>query len=255
MPRKRKSKCLFVDNEAAEEDDEGNIVRNSDDEEEDEDRYESDFVDDEEEVIVRREKVKLDADEYEIDEDDWLLLQDNARANRVSRITRAESSDSDDSDFIDDDGASVVVPFEKVAVDPPEELFYDEEDVLNTLIELSKESESYEEMKQPEIAEPSPPASPLPISMYVSLEENVKRIGGPSWADFKFNQSPQNTRNVKKKTTPPSKAQPNTTKKRTPPSKAPPKLEPGIIRNSDGVFLVTNSGKRIRMTEEGSVKL
>lgn len=246
MPRKRKSKCLFVDNEAAEEDDEGNIVHNSGDEEEDEDHYESDFVDDSEDVIVRREKVKLDADEYEIDEDDWLLLQDNARANRVSRITRAESSSDSDS-FIDDDGASVVVPFENVAVDPPEELFYDEEDVLNTLIELSKESESPEEAKQPVVSEPSPPASPLPISMYVSLEENTKRISGPSWADFKFNQPPQNAR---KKSTPTSN-----TKKRTPPSKAPPKLEPGIIRTSDGMFLVTGSGKRIRMTEEGSVKL
>ena len=243
MPRKRKSRCSFIDCEAAEEDDEGNVVHHHSDDEEDSDAYESDFVDDSEPVVVRREKVRLAEDEYEIDEDDWLLLRDNARANRQYRITRAESSDSDS--FIDDDGS-----FEHVAVDPPDELFDDE--VLNTLVELAKEQAGtvLEERKaaEPAAAAPAEAPAPAPIvpprpilrSMFMELEDDVmRRRSGPTWADFHFKQA-----DPKKKPR----------SKKAPPAKCVPKLEPGLVRTSEGMFLVTSTGKRIRMTEEGSVK-
>jgi hypothetical protein len=235
MPRKRKSKCAFIDCEAAEEDEEGNIIKHDSEAEDDEDAYESDFVDDSEEVVVRRPKVRIEADEYEVDEDDWLLLEDNARANRVSRITRAECSDSSDSDsFIDDDGV-----FENVAVDPLDEL-YDAE-VLDILVSLAKESENV----APPVAPPSPPPveppppmplKPIPSSMYMPLADDVIRRKGPSWADFNFKQAPAKKPRAK-----------GAAVQKT-------KLEPGVVRTAEGMFLVTGAGKRIRLTEDGSVK-
>ena len=232
MPRKRKSKCSFIDCEAAEEDDDGNLVNHCSEDDEENDAYESDFVDDSDEVIVRRPKVRIEEDEYEVDEDDWLLLEDNKKANRVSRITRAESPSDSDS-FIDDDGV-----FEEVAVDPPDEL-YDAE-VLETLMALAKESEKVDEPpEEPPVEPPPPPAKSIPMSMYMRLEDDVKRRGGPTWADFQFKQAPaKKARSAKKGVA----------------AAAPAKLEPGMVRTPEGMFLVTGTGKRIRLTEDGSVK-
>lgn len=82
---------------------------------------------------------------------------------------------------------------------------------------------------------PAAPARRAPLPIFTSLDddERPKPKRAATWADFKFQQAP-------------------------PKGKAPKLSAPvgsGIMRSAEGMFLVTENGKRVRLTEDGNVKL
>lgn len=238
-------KNLFVDLEAAEEDDQGNLISNSDDDDEDDDRYESDFVDDSEETALapRRKRVVLEDSEYELDEDDYLLLADNARANRKSRVRRVESSDEEE--LSDEEGCPPTVPKALAQAPPTVPEALPNAQAPPTVPEALPKAQapptsvSDEELIDMLLKEerPAAPARRAPLPIFTSLDddERPKPKRAATWADFKFQQA-----QPKGKAVAPKRSAP---------------VGSGIMRTEEGMFLVTENGKRVRLTEDGNVKL
>ena len=228
MPR---SKSL-VDLEAAEEDDNGNIISNSDEYDDDDDRYESDFVDDSEETafVPRRKRVVLEDSEYELDDDDYLLLADNARAQRKSRVRRVESSSYDEEEAPRPrsplpSAAPPRSPLPSAA--PPKARSPSPAPPARAAPHAVSDEELIDMLLREE--RPAAPARRAPLPIFTSLDddERPKPKRAATWADFKFQQAP-------------------------PKGKQSAPVGSGIMRSAEGMFLVT---ERVRLTEDGNVKL
>lgn len=235
MPRKS-----FIDDGCDEEDENGLIVPFSDEDNPDDSEPNSEdlaFIDDSE-IKDYHSDVSVHDSEKELDEDDYLLLEDNRRANRKSRIKAVESDDD------------TVMP---TAVKQAKEL---------PVFKKPRIIISDDEDEEPKPPVPAPPQTAVPVApkvktdtipisqrrKFISRVEKVqvtpvsehlrpkKAVAPTSW-DFL------------KPPTPKLLPKSNQTKAK------PPKIDTQIVSNKNGTFVVLPTGERKRLGEDGSVKL
>jgi hypothetical protein len=239
MPR-----SSFIDDGCDEEDDNGLIVPFSDEDNPDDSEPNSEdlaFIDDSE-IKEYQSDVSVHDSEKELDEDDYLLLEDNRRAARKSRVKAVESDDDTPEPI------GVAKPTKAIPVfKKPRIIISDDEDEAPT----ATNAPVVTNVPAPVVV-PKSKTGTIPVSQrrkFISRVEKVqvtpvnesmrpkKPVAPTSW-DFLKPPTPKLLpKSVKAKSNPP------------------PKIDTQIVSNKNGTFVVLPTGERKRLGEDGSVRL